>query len=142
MGFLIPKFEIQRYHQNEPRFNGVFSRNSLPKKIKDGAYVISLDEYADVGTHWIALFCNKNEIFYFDSFGVEHFPEEIKEFVTNKNRKTNIFRIQANNSVMCIWSIDFMFAGKKLTGFTNMFSPHDFEKNNEIIWSYFKDGCR
>ena len=51
MGFLIPKFEIQKYHQNEPRFNGVFSRNSLPKKIKDGAYVISLDEYADVGTH-------------------------------------------------------------------------------------------
>ena len=50
-------------------------KNNLPKKIKDGAYVINLDEYADVGTHWIALFCNKNEIAYFDSFGVEHVPK-------------------------------------------------------------------
>ena len=57
------------------------------KKIKDGSYVINLDEYADVGTHWIALFCNKNEIVYFDSFGVEHFPEEIKEFIRNKTQK-------------------------------------------------------
>ena len=67
MGFLIPhhpltNFEIQKYYKNEPRFNGVFSRNNLPKKIKDGAYVINLDEYADLGTHWIALFFNRNEI--------------------------------------------------------------------------------
>ena len=55
-----------------------FSRNNLPKKIKDGAYAINLDEYADVGTHWIALCCNRNELVYFDSFGVEHLPEEIK----------------------------------------------------------------
>ena len=61
-------FEIQRYYQNEQKFNGVFSRNNLYKKIKDRAYVINLDEYADVGTHWIALFCDKNEIFYFDSW--------------------------------------------------------------------------
>ena len=86
--------------KNEPRFNGVFSRNNLPKKIKDGAYVINLDEYADVGTHWIALFCKRNEIVYFDNFGVEHVPEEIKEFVRNKNRKANIFRVQANNLVL------------------------------------------
>ena len=64
MGFLIPthpltNFEIQKNYKNEPRFNGVFSRNNLPKKIKDGAYVINLDEYADTGTHWIALFCKK-----------------------------------------------------------------------------------
>ena len=69
--------EIQKY-ENEPRFNGVFSRNNLPLKIKDGAYVIKLDEYAGVGTHWIALFCNRNKIVYLDSFGVEHLPEEIK----------------------------------------------------------------
>ena len=67
MGFLMPphpftSFEIQKDYQNEPRFNGVFSRNNLPKIIKDGAYVINLDEYADVVTHWIALFCNRNEI--------------------------------------------------------------------------------
>ena len=89
MGFLIPvhpltNFEIQKFYKNEPKFNGGFSRK-LPKKIKDAAYVINLDEYADVGTHWIAIFCNRNEIFYFNSFGVEHIPEEIKEFIRNKN---------------------------------------------------------
>ena len=73
----LTNFEIHRYYQNEPRFNGVFSRNNLPKIIKDGAYVINLDEYTVVGTHWIALFCNRNEIVYFNSFGVEHVPEEI-----------------------------------------------------------------
>ena len=100
-------------------------RNNLPKKIKDRAYVINLDEYADVGTHWIALFCNRNEIVYFDSFGVEHVPQEIKEFVANKNIIANIFRVQANNSVMCgyfcIGFIDFMLPGKKLTDFTRFF---------------------
>ena len=67
MGFLIPphlltNLEIQKY-KNEPKFNGVFSRNYLPKKIKDEAYVTNLDEYADVGTHWIALFCKKMKLF-------------------------------------------------------------------------------
>ena len=82
MGFLIlphplTNFEMQKYYRNEPRFNGVFSRKNLPKKIKDGAYIINLDEYPDVSTHWIALFCKKSEIVYFDSFSVEHVPEEI-----------------------------------------------------------------
>ena len=139
----LANFEIQKYYENESRFNGVFSRNNLPLKIKDGAYVINLDEYADVGTHWIALFCNRNEIVYFDSFGVEHVPEEIKEFIGNKNIIANIFRVQANNSVMCgyfcIRFIDFMLAGKKLTDFTSMFSSYDFKKNDDIILCYFKD---
>ena len=137
----LTNFEIQKYYENEPRFNGVFSRDNLPKKIKDGAYVINLDEYADTGTHWIALFCKKNEIVYFDSFGVEHIPEEIKEFIGNKNIKANIFRIQANNSVMCgyfcIGFIDFMLADKKLTDYTNLFSSYDFDKNDSIILSCF-----
>ena len=68
-----------------------FQKAIYLKKIKDGAYVINLDEYADTGTHWIALFCKKNEIIYFDSFGVEHIPKEIKEFNENKNVKANIF---------------------------------------------------
>ena len=97
----------------------------------------------DVGTHWIALICKKNETVYFDSFCVEHVPEEIKEFVRNKNIKANIFRVQANNSVMCgyfrIGFIDFMLADKKLTDYTNLFSPHDFKKNDNIILSYFKN---
>ena len=137
-------FELEKYYENEPRFDRVFSRNNLPKKIKDGTYVINLAEYADLGTHWIALCCNRNEIVYFDSFGAEHVPEEIKEFVGNKNIIANIFRIQANNSVMCGYFcmefIDFMVAGKKLTGFTNMFSPQDLKKTDDMILSYFKDG--
>ena len=134
---------MQKYYENEPRFNTVFSRNNLPKKTKDGAYVINLDEYADVGTHWIALFCNRNQIAYFHSFGVEYVPKEMKEFIGNKNIKANVFRVQANNSGMCgyfcIGFIDFMLAGKKLTDFTNLFSPYDFKKNGDIILSYFKD---
>ena len=129
-------------YQNEPRFNGTYSRNILPKTIKDGACVINLDECADVGTHRIALFCNRSGIVYFDSFGVEHVSEKIKEFIGNKIIIANIFRVQANNSVMCgyfcIGFIDFTFAGKKLTNFTNMFSPYDFKKNDNIIrvWQF------
>ena len=100
-------------------------------------------QYADVGTHWIALFCNISEIVYFNIFGVEHVPEEIKEFIGNKNLIANIFRVQANNSVMrgyfCIGFIDSMLAGKKLNDFTSLFSPHDFDKNDSVILSYFKD---
>ena len=59
----LNNFEIQKYYKNEPRFNCVFSRNNLPKKTKDGAYIINLDEYANVGTHWIALFCKKMKLF-------------------------------------------------------------------------------
>ena len=148
MGFLMPphpltNFEIQKYYQNEPRFNGMYSRINLPKKIKDTGYVINFDEYADAGTHWIALFRNRSEIVYFGSFGVEHVPEEIKMFIGNKNLKANIFPVQANNSIMygylCIGFIDFMLNGKKLTDFTSLFSPYDFKKNDRIILSYFKD---
>ena len=138
----LTNFELEKYYENEPRFNGVYSRNNLPKKIKGGAYVINLDEYADVGTHWIALFCNRNEIVYFDSFGVEHVLEEIKELVGNKNIIANIFRVQAKQSMcgyFCIGFINFMLAGKKLTDFTSMFSPYGFDKNDGIILSHFKD---
>ena len=96
----LTNFEIQKYYQNEPRFNGAYSRNSFPKKINDGEYVINLDELADLGTHWIVLFC-RSEIVYFNSFGVEHVPEDIKEFIGNKNIKPNIFQVQANDSIMC-----------------------------------------
>ena len=127
----LTNFEIQNYYQNEPRFNDVYSRDNLPKK-KDEAYIINLDEYADVGTHGIALFCNRIEIVYFDSFGVEHVPEEIQDFIGNKTIKANIFRVQPNNSVMCgyfcIGFIGFMLAGKKLPGFTSFFLPITLKK--------------
>ena len=71
----LTNFEIQEYYKNEPRFNGVYPRDNLPKTIKNGACVINLDEYADVGTHWIALHVKNNEVIYFDSFGVDHVPK-------------------------------------------------------------------
>ena len=75
------------------------SRNNLPEQIKDGAYVINLGEYTDAGTYWIALFCRKSKFVYFESFGVEHVPEETKEFIDNKDIKANIFLVQANDSI-------------------------------------------
>ena len=94
----LTSFEIQKYYKNKPRSNGVYSRDNL-RKIKDGAYVVNLDEYSDIGTHWVALYVqNNNDVTYFDSFGVEHIPKEIKTFTNctsssashNKNITTNI----------------------------------------------------
>ena len=130
----LKDFEIEKYYENKARFNGVYSKNNLPKKIKDEAYIINLDEYADEdeGTHWIALSCNRRRN-----------SEEIKEFIGNKSIIANIFRVQANSSVLCqyfcIGFIDFMLAGEKLTDFTNLFSPYDLKKNDNTILSYFKD---
>ena len=139
----MTNIEIKRYYQNEPRFINGYSRDNLPNKRKDGAYIINLDEYSDIRTHWIALYILNNNVTYFDSFGVEHIPKEIRTFtfIGNKNIKTNIFRIQAYDSIMCgyfyIGFIDFMLAGKTLTKFTNLFLPNNFKKNNDIILKYF-----
>ena len=137
----LTNFEIIKYYENEPRFNGVYSRDNLPNKNKDGVYVINLDEYSDIGTHWIALYVKNNDITYFDSFGVEHIPKEIIKFIGRKNVIANIFRIQAYDSILwgyfCIAFINFMFKGKTLTDFTNLFSPYDFKKNDDIIMSFF-----
>ena len=97
----ITNFEIQEYYQNEPRFNEVFSRDNLPNTIKNDAYVINLDEYRDIGTDWVALYVNNKTVTYFDSFGVENIPKEIMKFVDRKNIITNIYRIQAYDSIMC-----------------------------------------
>ena len=77
-------FEIQKCYQNEPRFNGVYSRDNLPK-VKDGAYVINIDEYSNIGTHWVALYVYNNDVTYFDSFRVEHIPKEIKAFINRSS---------------------------------------------------------
>ena len=136
----LTNFEIQKYYQNEPKFNRVYSRDNLPK-IKDGAYVINFDEHSDIGTHWIALYVPNNDVNSFDSFGVEHTPKEIKTFIGNKSIKTNIFRIQAYDSIMCVYFcirfINIMLAGETSTSFTNLFSPNNFIKNDDIILNYF-----
>ena len=147
----LTNFEIMKYYENESRFNGVYSRDNLPNKIKDGAYVINLDEYSDIGTHWVALYVKNNDITYFDSFGVEHIPKEIIKFIgrpsfsalLHKNVIANIFRIQVYDSTMCGYFcsgfIAFMFKGKTPTEFTNLFSPYDFNRNDDIVLSYFMD---
>ena len=146
----LTNFEIQEYYQNEPRFDGVLSRDNLPNSIrpkglgsavKNGAYVINLDEHHDIGTHWIALYLNNKIAIYFDSFGVEHIPKEIMKYISRKKIITNIYRIQAYDSIMCgffcIGFINFMFNGKSLTDYTNLFSPNDFNENDDIILNYF-----
>ena len=128
----LTNFEIQKYYQNEPRINGVYSRDNLPDKIKDWAYVLNLDEYSDIETHWIDLYALNNNVTYFDRFGVERIPKEIKKFIDKSTIIINIFRIQAHNSVMCgyfcIGFINFMLDSKSLTTFTNLFSPNNFKK--------------
>ena len=108
----------------------MFIHEIIYKKIKDGAYIIDLDEYSDIGTHWVALYVQNNDVTYFDSFRVEHIPKEIRRFISSKNIKVSIFRMQAYDSILCgyfcIGFIDFMFAGKILTKFTNLFSPNNF----------------
>ena len=126
----LTNFEIQEYYQNERRFNGVFSRDNLGPAVRNCAYVINLDEYPDIGTHWVALYVNNKIAIYFDSFGVEHIPKEIMKFIARKKIIRNIYRIQAYDSIMCgyfcIGFINFMFNGKSLTHYTNLFSPNDF----------------
>ena len=97
----MTNFAIQTYYQNEPRFIGVYSRDNLPYKIKNGAYVINLDEYSDIGTHWIAIYVNNKTVTYFYSFGIEHIPKEVKKFIGNRNIISNIYRIQNYDSIMC-----------------------------------------
>ena len=148
----LTNIEIGEYYKNEPRFNGVYSRNNLPNKIKKGAYVINLDEYENTGTHWVLLFVKPKyttesssleRTVYFDSCGVEHIPKEINKFIGNKKMKASIFRIQAYDSIMCgyfcIEFINYMLKGKTLLDYTNLFSPNDFKKNDRVIKRIFKN---
>ena len=142
----LTNFKIQKYYQSETKFNGVYSRNNLPKT-KDGIFVINLDEYESIGTHWIVLHLNGNNrkssynAVYFDSFGVEHIPGEIKWLIGRKDIITNIYRIQAYDSIMCGYFfngfIDFMLKGKSLVDYTNLFSPIEHGKNDKIILKFF-----
>ena len=100
----LTNFEIQKYYKNEPRFNGVFSRNNLPKKIKDGAYIMNMnmqilgliDEYANVATHWIALFCKKMKFFISIVLVLNIFPTKLKNLLKNslKNSLKNFLEIK------------------------------------------------
>ena len=136
----LTNFEIQKYYQSEPRFNDVYSRDNL-HRITDGECVINLDECSDIETHWVALYLQHNVVTYFDFFGVEHIPKEIRTFIDNKNTKTNIFRIQVYDSIMCgyfcIGCIDYMLPGKTLTEFADLFTSNNFKRNDDIVLNYF-----
>ena len=114
-----------KYYRNEPKFSDVYSRNNLAK-IKDGTYVINLEEFKSIGTQWIALHVDVNNIIYFDSFGVENIREKkIQIFIGNKNIITNIYKIQASDSVVCeyfcIRFINFILKGKSLFDYQSYF---------------------
>ena len=126
--YFLTNFEIQKYYQNEPKFNGAYSRNDL-SKVKNWAYIINFDECELIETHWIALYVNTGKFDNFDSFGAEPIPKEIKKFKGNKNLIKSIYRIQAYNSIIsgyfCIGVIDFMLKVKCLLEYTNLFSPNE-----------------
>ena len=92
-------------------------------------------------TPCITLYVNNETVTYFDSFGIEHIPKEVKKIIGNRNIISNIYRIQNYNSIMCcyfcIGFIDYMFKGKSLTDHTNLFSPNNFKKNDDIMLNYF-----
>ena len=129
-------FEIQKYYQNEPDFNGVSLRNNL-SKIKDVTHIINLDEFESKGTHWIALYLNAENLTYFDSFAVEHMPKEIRKFIENKTIITNIYRIQVYSLIVCryfcIGCIDVILEGTSSLEYSDLFPPNKFNKNDKII---------
>ena len=137
----LTNFEIKKYYENESKLNGVYSKNNLHKE-RDRTYIINLDEYELTGTYWIALYFNDNNVTYFESFGVEHIPKEIRKFIGNKNIITNIYRIQAYDSIIwgysCIAFIDLMLKGKSLLEYINLFSLNDYEENDKMILKYFQ----
>ena len=95
-------------------------------------HIINLDGYKSIGTHWIGLYVNDNDKTYFDSFWAEHVPKEVRKFIDNKSIRTNTYRIQANDSIMCgylrIGFIDFMLKGKSFLDYTNLFSPKNMKR--------------
>ena len=133
----LTNFEIQKYYQNKPKFN-VYSRHNLPK-IKDETYIINFGEFKSIETHWLALYVSSNNIMY---FGVKRIAKQIEKFLRNKNVITNIYKIQAFNSIMygyfCIGFIDFMLNGKSFLHYRNLFSPNNYEKNDKTILKYFQ----
>ena len=139
----LTNIEINEYYANEPRFNGVYSKNNLPNKVKKGACVINLDEYENTGTHWVSIFVKANKVIYFDNFGIEHIPKEIHKFINNNNIESDIFRIQAYDSIMCgyfcIEFINYMLKSKTLLDYNNLFSPNDFKENDQVIQRIFKN---
>lgn len=129
------------YFDSDKRFDGVFSRDNLNIFNKDGTYIINLDKYDNIGTHWVAIYLKNNNVTYFDSFGIEYIPKEITKLINDKSIKSNIFRIQSLNSILCgyfyIGFIEYTFNNLGLNEYTKLFLVTDFDKNDQIILDYF-----
>ena len=129
----LTNFEIRKYYQNEPKFNGVCSRNNW-SKTKDG---VCIKNRRSIETHWIALYVNDKNKISFDSFGVEHIPKEMRKFIGNRNIAMDIYRIQRHDSIMCgyvcIGFIGFMLKGKSLFEYRHSFLYNEYKKNEKLF---------
>ena len=110
--------------------------------LMDGTFIINLDEYELIETHWIVLYVNAKNATYFDSFGIEHISKEIRKLIGNKNITRNISRMLAFDSIMCghfcIGFIDFILKGKILLEYAKLFSPNEYKKNDNLILKYLQ----
>ena len=137
----LTEFEVQKYYQHEPKFNGLYSKNKLTK-IKGWSICNNIDAFKSIATHWIALYVNGNTVIYFDSFGGEHIPKEIEKFIGTKSIITNIYRIQACNlfddAWILLYSIYWFYAKRlKFSKLNKLFSPNKYE-NDKMILKYFQ----
>ena len=129
------------YFNSDKRFDGTFSRDNLNIFNKDGAYIINLDKYDNIGTHWVAIYLKNNNVTYFDSFGIEYIPKEITKLINDKSIKSNIFRIQSFNSILCGYFytgfIEYTSKNLGLNEYAKLFLVTNVDKNDQIILDYF-----
>ena len=133
--------KFTKYFNYKSRFNCIFSRYNLPRR-NDGVYIINLNDKESKVTHWFFLFINRNTSVHFDSFGIEYISQEVLNKIEDKSITKNIFRIKCNDCTMCgfycIAFIEYLIAGKTLLEYANLFSPNNYQKNEKIIYKYFK----
>ena len=133
----LSNIEINQYFNYDSKFNGVFSRNNLPR-IKYVPYVINLDDKNSKETHSDSLFIDRNTAVYFDSFRIEYIPQKVLNKIKDKSITHSIFRIHDNDSFTCgfccIVFVEYLLAGTNLLDYTNLFSPNDYKKNDKIIY--------
>ena len=137
---IFTNFKIQKYYQKELKRNGVHSLNNL-SKIKDRAYIIILMSMINRNS-LDGIICGCKNVTYFDSFGVENIPKEIRKFIRNENITTDIYRVQVYDSIICgyfcIVFNDFMLKGKSLLEYTKLFSHKEYKNNDKMILKYFQ----